>query len=214
MREQGFSNTDGFELNRRSADVARECYDLELITDTQSLPLEKYDLVVLIEVVEHLADPVSVLEDIKPHIKPGGRMLITTDSVRNFVSRQFPAYSSHFTGPSHISLFTEQAMSAMLGKIGFEVEKIETSKSVETFDYLIASPFYTLDFLSPQSESETSDLLLVPSGFGKMLGLEPVRTMPLPLRALRKIDHLITSAMGRFAPDLSTEGMTVLARKK
>lgn len=52
-----------------------------------SLPDETYDVVVSIEVIEHLQDQFNYAREINRILKPGGRLILTTPNIINMASR-------------------------------------------------------------------------------------------------------------------------------
>ncbi len=212
--EFGYENVEGLELNTASVQVAQRSYDLRIASKIEELRTKQYDLVILIEVIEHIPDPKEVLRTISSLLKPGGALFITTDSVRNIPARYFPSHCGHYTGPSHVSLFTEQAMTEMLTQSGFRVERLEADRSQELFGNFVASPFYKLDFLSPRSNDDLVDVLYVPNKFGRLLGLRPRRSLPSFLRKMKRIDSIIANAAAKFLATPPTEHLFVLARKE
>jgi SAM-dependent methyltransferase len=90
------------------------------------LPKETYDLVLLIQTLEHLDDPVGVLREARSLLKPGGRLVIVTDNTdtldfRIFKGRHWGGY--HF--PRHWNLFNRATLCALARKVGMEVETLE-----------------------------------------------------------------------------------------
>lgn len=213
LRDRGFANVEGLELNLQSADVARRRHGIELATDLGALKRQTYDVVSMIEVIEHLPEPEAMLRTISALLEPGGRLFITTDSVRNLTSRRIPRYSQHYTGPSHVSLFTERAIRRLIERTGFAIERMETDASSDLLGHAVASPFYRLDFLSPQFEEDQADLLLAPHGLGRLLKLAPRRTLPRPLRAAARVDRIVARMLRRLSVDLGSEHLYVMARK-
>ena len=124
--------------------------------------------------IEHLTNPDEVISLCRNLLGPGGKLFITTPSVRNIPARFFPSHCGHYTAPSHVSLFTEEAMSRLLSRFNFKIERLETDDAPLLGNSLV-SPLYNLDFISPQSFDDFSDSMFVPNGLGKALGLTPTR---------------------------------------
>jgi SAM-dependent methyltransferase len=76
---------------------------------------EGYDSVLLIEVIEHVSDPVTLLEGLRDVLRPGGRMLVTTpvgETRRG--SRKTNAYET----AEHIQFFTERSLELAVAQAG------------------------------------------------------------------------------------------------
>ncbi|MGM4906887.1 class I SAM-dependent methyltransferase [Tardiphaga sp. 866_E4_N2_1] len=208
--EFGFSNVEGLELNTRAADIARRCYGIVLTPTVDQLKQKSYDVVILFEVIEHLTDPESVVKLCRDLLAPGGHLFITTPSVRNIPGRFMPSHCGHYTGPSHVSLFTETAMERLLDRVGFEIERLETDPS-GVLGRAYASPLYDLDFSSPQSSTDVDDGIYVPNRIGRALGLKPTRKVrSLPFRVAQKVENVIN----RFVKDRYSDHLYLLAKRR
>ena len=98
----------------------------------------KVDAVTLIEVIEHVDDPVTFMSEIKDKLKPGGKLFITTpagDVTDNWFSRAVKSYISRFKvekqslgaykSEFHIHFFTEDSLQLCLKRAGFGKIKFE-----------------------------------------------------------------------------------------
>lgn len=75
------------------------------------------DIVTLIEVLEHLRQPVSVVQEVKDMLDPRGYLLIST----GIFEPNHHDESWHYLNPraGHISIFTERSLILMLRSCGF-----------------------------------------------------------------------------------------------
>jgi cyclopropane fatty-acyl-phospholipid synthase-like methyltransferase len=75
-----------------------------------------FDAVLLIEVIEHVPDPVGFLEHLRRHLDLEGRIFLTTPcgELRNG-SRDTNAYDT----PEHVQFFTEKSLRLAVEKAGF-----------------------------------------------------------------------------------------------
>jgi SAM-dependent methyltransferase len=105
---------------------------------TVELPRASFDLALLIMTIEHVDDPIGVLEGISAVLRPGGRCVIVTDNVdspdfRVFGGRHWGGY--HF--PRHFTLFGKRTLQAAAARAGFEVESLRTIVSPVNWVYSI-----------------------------------------------------------------------------
>jgi len=77
------------------------------------------DVVLLIDVVEHLPDPEVELRAIKEMLRPGGTIVVFTGTADAFTARLAGSrwYYLHCVG--HVTVFGSQALRVLLRKIGF-----------------------------------------------------------------------------------------------
>ena len=81
----------GLELDPDAAREAEAYCERVLVGDveTMELPLEPgtFDVVLCGDVVEHLREPVAALVRLRPLLKPGGRLVLSTPNVANWAIR-------------------------------------------------------------------------------------------------------------------------------
>jgi SAM-dependent methyltransferase len=82
---------------------------------------EKFDLVILSQVLEHLLDPLHVLVKVRNLIKPQGVLAIAVPNVDAILIKILKSRSSFLGLPDHIIHFSRQGLSALLQRAGFEV---------------------------------------------------------------------------------------------
>jgi len=88
---------------------------------------KEYDLIISMEVIEHLYDPKTYLENIYMWLKRNGFLIITTPYhgyFKNLALSIFNAWDRHFTATwvgGHIKFFSKKTLSLMLKNTGFEI---------------------------------------------------------------------------------------------
>jgi 2-polyprenyl-3-methyl-5-hydroxy-6-metoxy-1,4-benzoquinol methylase len=131
----------GIELSEGAKQVAKEKYGIELLgTEIEALePTEKYDVVHMSHVLEHLIDPVRTLNICQSLLRNGGILVIEVpqqfyndlDRLKNMLGMsrksEFNAYSLH-----HTFFFNPENMSDLLKKTGFIIKSIKTANKNRT----------------------------------------------------------------------------------
>ncbi len=90
-------------------------YDLYFKDDRSALT-GLYDVVVATEVIEHLADPMTVLKQLRALTKPGGSLIIMTQFFTNKVNFKDWHYRRD---PTHIAFYSEKTMKYIKEYFGF-----------------------------------------------------------------------------------------------
>lgn len=88
-RRRGY-DTEGLELSVDAARHARDALGLsvrETVLEDTALDGERYDAVLLIDVLEHLDDPVAALERAGSLLAPGGALVIVTPDPSSLTAR-------------------------------------------------------------------------------------------------------------------------------
>lgn len=100
------------------------------------LPEASFDAALLIQTVEHLPDPASVLRAVLRLLKPGGRVLLVTDNTGSLdfaIAKRRHWGGYHF--PRHWYLFDERSLRLLATASGFEVAEMGTMMSPVNWVY-------------------------------------------------------------------------------
>jgi 2-polyprenyl-3-methyl-5-hydroxy-6-metoxy-1,4-benzoquinol methylase len=130
----------GIELDPGAAEEARTiCTDV-LVGDVESMELpfapQSFDLVLCGDVVEHLRDPAATLTRLRPLLRTGGRLVLTTPNVANWamrVSLLFGRWRYTDRGildRTHTHLFTRKTLVEALGDAGYRVLELDHTAPV------------------------------------------------------------------------------------
>ncbi|MFA5129319.1 MAG: class I SAM-dependent methyltransferase [Patescibacteria group bacterium] len=95
-----------------------------------------YDAVTLIDVIEHVEDPLALLREIRSLLKPNGLLVLNTPDVHSFFARALGWKWWHFR-IAHISYFNKKNLHALVSKTGFEIIQIRRPSWFFGLDYLV-----------------------------------------------------------------------------
>jgi SAM-dependent methyltransferase len=76
-----------------------------------------YEVVVMLDVVEHFADPVAVLEVIIRRVARDGKLIVTTTNVDGWLRRE-QGWAYHHYSDDHEVLFSAKSLHALLARCG------------------------------------------------------------------------------------------------
>ena len=131
---------EGVDLDKRAVQSATQA-GLKVYwgsVEKIELPSEKYDLIFMIQTIEHVEKPDAVLCAIHKLLRKGGRLVIVTD---NTGSVDFKLFKSRYWGgyhfPRHWNLFNHYSITKLAEKTGFEAEDITTIVSPVNWVYTI-----------------------------------------------------------------------------
>ena len=97
-----------------------------------------YDLALMIATIEHLDNPLEVLQSVRQLLKPGGRVVIVTDNTDTLDFKWF--HQRHWGGyhfPRHWNLFSPQTITQLALKVDMKVETLSTIVSPVNWVYSI-----------------------------------------------------------------------------
>ena len=189
MRDRGFE-VYGVELGEESARVAREERGLNVVTgDLLTLEAENdsFDAVVMSHLIEHVDDPIAVLERVRDLLKPGGVALLSLPNYRCIERRIFGANWYPWCLPVHLYHFDARSIRRAAAMAGLTVDRI----TYLPFFFLVQSLRYALK-KNAQTTGGTS---------GRGDSLKTV---------VFKLNLAVSDILGRFMPG---EIMEIEARK-
>jgi 2-polyprenyl-3-methyl-5-hydroxy-6-metoxy-1,4-benzoquinol methylase len=148
-RERGFE-AEGLELSRWAAGHARL-----LGFPVHSEPLVKlaraqnrYDVITMWDVLEHLPDPREEIEAARSLLSPGGRLYVSTIDTGSFSARLLGARWPWLMD-MHLVYFDRATLSALLEETGFRVLEIRTYSHTVSLGYLLRKLGASFPALSP-----------------------------------------------------------------
>jgi len=129
-------NTYGIELFPEAAETAARQVDHIVPGDIEKmaldLPARHFDLILCLDVLEHLIDPWRVLQRLVTHLKPGGTMIASIPNIRNWRAL-FPLLfngSWNYTNAgildkTHLRFFTRQSAIALVEGSGLHITHVK-----------------------------------------------------------------------------------------
>jgi SAM-dependent methyltransferase len=86
-----------------------------------------FDVVVATEVVEHVDEPLGVLDTSGKLLRSGGLLYLTTPAGDGLNGRVLGADWSTMAPPEHLALFSAQGLALLLARAGFRVVEMKTT---------------------------------------------------------------------------------------
>jgi 2-polyprenyl-3-methyl-5-hydroxy-6-metoxy-1,4-benzoquinol methylase len=119
LNQGGFS-TIGCDYDSNYIKFGRDTFDLDLRDGGLStVSKEKFDLVVLHHVLEHMRDPLTFLRSLKTHLKSTGYLYVAVPGLRTFFGRAGNPLAEQFH-LAHIFLFTPENLILLARQIGLQ----------------------------------------------------------------------------------------------
>jgi 2-polyprenyl-3-methyl-5-hydroxy-6-metoxy-1,4-benzoquinol methylase len=118
--------TVGLDFDPLAVASARE-RGLDLRTgDVRDLNLESesFDAIVMAHVLEHVFDPVGLLQECRRLLKPGGRLISITPNARSIGHRLYKSAWRGLEPPRHIAVFTAAGLRLACSNAGLTVEQV------------------------------------------------------------------------------------------
>jgi len=129
----------GIEPDRNACRHAVQQLGIEAINsvlEAARLPDESADVVVMLHVIEHLADPVSTLREIHRILKPGGHLVVETPRYDTLMFRLLGRRERSVSCDGHIFFFTTDTLRKAYEVAGFSLERLDYVGRSLTLDRL------------------------------------------------------------------------------
>jgi SAM-dependent methyltransferase len=130
----------GIESDEAAAAEARSVCEDVLVDDVETIDLPfrpaSFDVVVCGDVIEHLRDPGRFLARVRPLIRPGGRLALTTPNVANWsirlglLSGRWRYTDRGILDRTHTHLFTKKTLEETLANAGYEIVELDVTAPV------------------------------------------------------------------------------------
>jgi 2-polyprenyl-3-methyl-5-hydroxy-6-metoxy-1,4-benzoquinol methylase len=146
---RGNTSVVGMELDPELGERAREVCEQVIVGDVERVefPWEpaSFDAVMCGDVIEHLRDPEDWMRRIRPFIRPGGKLVVSTPNVANWSNRLALAagvwrYTEvGIVAETHSFLFTKKTLEETLEAAGYRILE---------FDFTVPVPGAILEGLA------------------------------------------------------------------
>ena len=125
----GTKTVVGYEPDPRAANVAKKD-GLVVFTylDEISKRYDKFDLIIMSHVIEHLSNPQLEIKKLIPLLSANGRIIITTPNANSLGHLIFGKYWRGLEPPRHFNIFTFSSMQEMAQNLNLEVTLCSTSR--------------------------------------------------------------------------------------
>jgi 2-polyprenyl-3-methyl-5-hydroxy-6-metoxy-1,4-benzoquinol methylase len=167
VAEQSGFEGYGLELNPLALAEARKSFGERVQAGELgpgAFPGTSFDVITLIDVLEHVPDPVELLERARARLLPGGVLAAVLPNAASVVRRVLRSRWPHYA-EEHLFFWTPASLSLALTRTGLEVRVIRKAlRKTYTAEYLTAYAAVTGAWLPPGLRALGSRSLRIPTG--------------------------------------------------
>lgn len=127
----------GIELSEEAASIARQHLDKVIVADVEKADMSKdiglkqndFDLILALDVLEHLYDPWDILANLTDYLKPGGHVIASIPNIQNIsVVKELLKGRWRYEGAgildaTHLRFFTFEEIEKMFSGAGLSIKK-------------------------------------------------------------------------------------------
>lgn len=120
-----FAYRAGTEMSAAGTDRAATVADVVYQGGVDAVPNgETFDVVVAMQVVEHVYDPVSFVHALRDRLRPGGVLVLATPDAGGLLCRTTGRRWPSFKIPEHVTYFDERTLRELFSRAGFVPTRI------------------------------------------------------------------------------------------
>ena len=129
----------GIDISAEAAEIAKQHLDKVIVTDIEETDLAaeyglktgEYDLLLALDVLEHLYNPWDVLAGLATYLKPGGFVVASLPNIQNItivddlLKGNWQYLDAGILDATHLRFFTLESLKKMFAGAGLEIIRIE-----------------------------------------------------------------------------------------
>lgn len=169
LRQAGYDAT-GLELSPRIAALARQLFDVPVLVgpiESQALPDGSFDVIIAMDVLEHLTDPVATVRTIVQALAPGGVVMFQTPSYPSGAHLDVLQEAAHpflsmLLPDEHTYLFSRRSLSLLLQRAGLPHVSVQPAAVFSQYDMCVVASREPLAIVPPEERERA--LLATPRG--------------------------------------------------
>ena len=141
LQENKFQNLYAVEPDKPSLEIVKKYYT-EVAVDLDQLSHKNYDVLLLLDVLEHITAPADFLTKCIAYLKPGALLLVSLPNIAHW-SVRFPLLFGHFNytergilDKTHLHFYTRRSAEKFLNSFNqLSIKKI--SSSIEPVEFVL-----------------------------------------------------------------------------
>lgn len=128
--------SSGVEINKKSAEFCRK--NGFKVFGSVSSAKGSFDMINLGDVIEHVKSPKSFIREVKPLLREGGMLMVSTPNFSSLFVR-----ITQVKPPEHIFYFTKETLSRLLEQCGFEIIAVKKTAVIRSLKTLLTSTSFS-----------------------------------------------------------------------
>lgn len=129
MKARGWV-VEGVDFDPRAVDYAHTTYNIKVhhgSLESAEYPDSTFDVVAMNHVIEHVFDPIDLLQEARRVLKPGGKVVVVTPNIASMGHQRFGQAWRDLDPPRHLHLFSPRTLLECAKRAGFEQYQVWTT---------------------------------------------------------------------------------------
>jgi SAM-dependent methyltransferase len=173
LREVGFTSLFAVETDAATRQQTAHLYT-QIAESLDAYQGQQFELVLLLDVLEHMADPLTFLRQLVPLIAPRGRVLISVPNVAHWSVRlplllgQFQYRNRGILDRTHLRFFTRNSFRQLLHEV-LELEVLSEAVSIPPAEFVLPQAIWDSGWFRAASAARLQAAQLIPGLLGYQL---------------------------------------------
>lgn len=136
-------NVTGVEPNIKAKKIAVDKLNAELFSNITLISSQKFDVITLWHVLEHVPNLTAHIENVKSLLKTNGVLIVAVPNFKSYDATFYKQFWAAFDVPRHLWHFSKQAIQGLFSKQRMEVVKILPMKFDSFYISLLSEKYKT-----------------------------------------------------------------------
>ncbi len=147
----------GVEYDQEAAEKAKERCEQVIVADLEAIKIfpfkeKEFDHILLMDILEHLRDPATLLKRLQPFLKREGTIIISIPNVANLSVRSALLFGRwNYTeygilDRTHLRFYTRRTANALVTGAGYAIRSIDVTPGVPLLSRSYRKPFLTINY--------------------------------------------------------------------
>ena len=119
-KKDGWS-INGVEPNSKARNLANQ-KNISLVEDINQLPTQKYDVITLWHVLEHIPNLFEYIETLKSLLKENGILIIAVPNYKSYDATYYKEFWAAYDVPRHLWHFSSKGIKKLFAQFNFKLE--------------------------------------------------------------------------------------------
>lgn len=148
LKQRGYKNLYGIDFESKTiSSLKDQGINVQIANVEEEIPFdERFDLIIMNNVIEHFLDPIKVLRNCKAKLSSSGEIIFITPNTDALELLIFKKYWAGFHSPRHTFLFKRNSVKMLCKNLGLSLVKTQSVSDPAQWAISIQNVFQSIQF--------------------------------------------------------------------